>query len=361
MKVAYFTEDSRWWKNAMFQKNVEWDNNNFLLRYRLLKKYLAERGFDLNTFDTYNKIESVGIWLVQEPSPNSVKFVYDNKIDPSKVIFFLHEPAVVNPWGWDYVKKSHSLYTAILSWESQLCKADKKFFHYHFPVMFDPSFRDQYFGQKKINLCLMMHSNKTSNVQGELYSFRRKVVKYFENRGDKLLDLFGHGWNDQRMPFPFFTNLYRGTTPDKWFSYSQYYFSFCIDNCVVPGYITYDPLISMSVGTVPIYVPMPDSKDFIPEDTFIDLNNFKSFDELVLYLQSIIKTEEYNEYRERGWKFITSDRYYPFTVDKYCEDLYAAINYVRNQLATEKTKKNREPLSRRRPSWSAMAGSLSSW
>ncbi len=332
MNIAYYTGYRNWWQNRMFDRNSDCNSNNVLDRFIALKKYLEEKNINFNTFDIYKNLNDIDIWLIQEPTQATVKFVIDNNIDPSKVIFYLHEPYVFNKWGWDYIKNFHFFFKAILTWESEYPRKDKKFFHYHFPVSIDLSMYDYYLNNKKENLALIMHSNKVSEEKGELYSFRRTVIRYFENRGDSLLDLFGHGWNDNSNPYPFFTNLYKGTTVDKFTTYSKYYYSFCIDNCIVPGYITYDPIVSMAAGTVPIYVPMPDSKDFIPDNSFIDISKFNSLDELLIYMTSIIKTGEYEEIRKKGKEFLSSEKFFTFTNQKYCEDIYKAIEYLENYL-----------------------------
>ncbi len=339
MKVAYVTEYNDWLKNRMFIETSSCNVNNVLDRYIALKGFLAGQGVHLNTFDMYGSIGEVDIWLMQEPTPGILEFILKNSIDPSRVIYFLHEPPVYNYWGWDYIRKSHYLYEAVLTWETTSTKANGKFFHYHFPVKFDPGKHEHYLKKEKKNLCLIMHSNKTSRVPGELYSFRRNVITYFEKRGDGLLDLYGHGWNNDNAPSPFFTNLYKGTTPDKRETYAEYYFSICIDNCISPGYITYDPLISMITGTVPVYTPMPDSREYIPEDTFIDMSRFKTLDELTDHLLSIRGTGAYEQIRKNGWEFVTSERYRPFTVEKFSQDVFAAIRYVRDRLSSKKNGK----------------------
>ncbi len=339
MKIAYVTEYGNWLKNQMFLETASCNVNNVLDRYIALKDFLAKQDIDLNTFDTYSSIDEVDIWLMQEPTPGILEFILKNNIDLSRVIYFLHEPPVYNYWGWDYIRKSHYLYEAILTWETTSTKSNGKFFHYHFPVKFDPGKREHYLKKEKKNLCLIMHSNKTSQVRGELYGLRRDVIKYFENRGDHLLDVYGHGWNNDKAPLAFFTNLYKGTTPDKRDTYAEYYYSFCIDNCISPGYITYDPLISMVTGIVPVYMPMPDSKEFIPEDTFIDMSRFKTLDELTDHLLSIKNTDEYEQLKKNGWEFVTSERYHPFTVEKFSQDVFTAIRYVAERLSSRRNGK----------------------
>lgn len=79
MNIAYFTEYKSWWQNKMFDVNADCNSNNVLDRYITLRKYLAERNINLNTFDMYGSVDEVDIWLLQEPTPGTVKFMHDNK------------------------------------------------------------------------------------------------------------------------------------------------------------------------------------------------------------------------------------------------------------------------------------------
>jgi hypothetical protein len=91
----------------------------------------------LNTYDIYASLKEVDIWLIQEPHPNTLKFIFKSPINPRKVILILHEPPVVNPWAWRFLKYYSWLFKVILTWQSDLCKKNRKFFHYHFPVKID--------------------------------------------------------------------------------------------------------------------------------------------------------------------------------------------------------------------------------
>ena len=328
MKIAIYIEYRNWLNNQMFELDSECNINNVLDRYVALKRYLDEKNIKINTYDIYKNIKEVDLWLIIDPKPKMLYFFLKSKINPKKIVPILHEPSVINPWAWQYLRYYSWIFPALLTWNSELCSKNKKYFHYHFPLKIDLEKYNYYKSKNKKNLLLMMHSNKHYPRRGELYSLRKKIIKYYEERGDGLLDLYGKGWNNPKSSNPFYTTLYRGTTDDKWETYSEYYFTFCIDNSIVPGYITYDPLISMATGTVPIYQPMPDSTKYIPENTFIDFSKFKNLRELTEYLQSIVGTPAYEEYRTNGWNFINSEKYYPFTMKKFCEDIYEAINFV---------------------------------
>lgn len=328
INIAYYPGYRVYLQNQGFNINHPLNLTGNLDKWAALKQFLEERNISINTYDMYQDFKKIDIWLIEDAVPDRFKFLLKHCINPRSIIFMLMEPPVVNPWGWRYLKYYSCLFKAILTWNSELTQKHKKFFHYHFPQRFDRSKHSYYNSKRKRNLCVMVHSNKLSSVPGELYSFRRDIIRYFEKRGDSLLELYGYGWNDEKSSTPFFTNLYKGTTPDKKETFSEYYFTFCIDNSVVPGYITYDPLIAMSTGSVPIYLPMPDSLKYIPGNTFININDFSTLDELVLYLQDIINTNRYEEYRHNGWEFINSERYFPFTIEKFCEDIFKAISIL---------------------------------
>lgn len=322
--IAYHPFYKTLLNNQVFNPEHLFNWNGVLNKWIALKKYLAEKNINLNTYDVYNNFKNIDIWIIQEPTLNQFKFLLRNRINPRRVIFIITEPPVINPWGWKYLKYYSWMFKAILTWSTELCSKNKKFYHYHFPQQFDTSKYAYYKTKQNKNLCLLMHSNKYSSIKGELYSLRREIISYFVNRGDFLLDLYGYDWDKISA----YKSVYKGTTSDKIECYSEYCFSFCIDNSIVPGYITYDPLISMATGTVPIYIPMPDSTKYIPSNTFIDYTNFKNLDELVLYLKFIVNTNEYENYRENGWEYLNSCKFHPFTIKKFCEDVYHAIQAV---------------------------------
>jgi hypothetical protein len=272
-----------------------------------------------------NDYSKVDYWVVQDPIPSSLIFLLKHGIRPSKVVLVLTEQPVANPRGWKYLPIYKHFFPKILTWDTELLKKGKPFIPYKVPVGFDPKDYPQYRASKKKGLSLMIHSNQTSNTKGELYTLRRKIIKYFEKRGDNLLDLYGHRWNTDKSHSPFFTNIYKGLASDKNNTFSEYYFSFCIENSVNPGMYEYDIFISMATGTVPIFMPPPDFENTLPKDTFINFNDYPNWDDLVKKMQSLINTSEYEAYLERGWKFINSEKYKPFSIEQFCEDIYNTI------------------------------------
>lgn len=328
VRAAYYTRDPSWRNNNMFDvaSNISSHNNEVAIHARL-KSFLKDKGIDLNTHDLYQNQDKADFWIVADPDWNFFKTAFKKRLRLSKSILFISEPSVTNP-KWSKLFSSYSkLFGSVLTWNPEIASRGKNYVRYYFPTIFDQSLYNNYKNMVKINLCLMVHSNKVSGVKGQLYSLRRDIIRYFEKRGDGLFDLYGYGWNTSRNVQPFFTKLYKGTTPSKMQTFAQHAFVFCIDNSIVPGYITYDPFLAMAAGSVPIYMPMPDSHYYIPSDTYINFNDFKdNLDGLVDYLQEFVKDGRWEICRQKGWEFINSEAFYPFTVKNFCESVYHAIS-----------------------------------
>lgn len=310
-----------------------------LQRYIALREFLAQRGIEIHTFDMYKNLREIDLWLMLEMMPgvyiwkalSHYLFLATHFISPRKVIPVMLEPPVPSPWQWRYVWCWSRLHPAVLTWSPELAKASNKFKRFHYlPFSFDATKYDYYRSKPKKNLCLLMQSNRGSKVKGELYSLRREIIRYYEKRRDELLDLYGYGWNSPHTHHlgpstPFYTPIYKGEAGDKWETFAEYKFIFCIQNSIPAGDYECDTFMAMATGAVPIYLPPPDADEYIPRDTYIRYNDFKNLDELTSYLQSIVSTEKYEEYRRKGWEFINSEKFRPFTVGQFCEDVYQAI------------------------------------
>lgn len=334
-KVAIYPGYDNMLKDAIFDTNsLAWKQLRGLPifeRYVALKKFLNQKEIELHTYDIYKSFKEIDLWIMLEVTPKNYFFLFLNFINPKKVIPVLLEPSIVNTFQWKYISIWSFLHKNILTWSPELVKRSSKFIRFHYiPFAFNKTRCQELRMKSKKDLCLLIQSNKASKIKGELYSLRRKIIRYFEGRGDNFLDLFGYGWNSQNTRHlgpsePFYTTLYRGEAGDKWETFSQYKFIFCIQNAIPAGQFEGDAFMAMAVGSVPIYLPPPDVDEFIPQDTYINFSQFENLDELTLYLKKIINSEEYEKYRRAGWEYINSAEFRPFTVEQFSEDVYNAI------------------------------------
>lgn len=161
----------------------------------------------------------------------------------------------------------------------------------------------------------------------EIYDERRMIIKYFAAKG---FDLYGFGWdkaNDSAVAV-----AYRGTVDDKKETLSQYKFAFCLENSIFQGYVTEKIFDSMFAGCVPIYYGAPDVHDHIPRNAFIDLRDFKTYDDLHAFLRDMSE-EVYLTYIANIKAFLHSREYHRFTEEHYANEIIAILEQSFNQHA----------------------------
>jgi len=107
---------------------------------------------------------------------------------------------------------------------------------------------------------------------------------------------------------------------------SKYKFSICFENIKdQSGYITEKIFDCFFARTVPVYLGADNVKDYIPENTFIDMRNFKNIDEMYEYLLSISE-ECYIEYLKNIVSFLNSAAFKDiFSADAYVERIKSVI------------------------------------
>jgi hypothetical protein len=107
-------------------------------------------------------------------------------------------------------------------------------------------------------------------VQFQLHDSRYLTIHNLNKIG--ILDLFGKGWPEGMSAPPL---------PDgeKLETLRRYRFGIAIENTAMPGYITEKLIDCMVAGVVPIYKGAPDITQFVPEECFLKLEEFKWPDE----------------------------------------------------------------------------------
>lgn len=297
------------------------------MRFVILRDVFREKGYNLMTIDRGHIEDAEYIIFEDMPKrPDNAFFrdcyqsvykgreYYDQCIEmgmQDRMVLILRETPLVIPDN--YNRSLHDCFSLIFTWDDSLVD-NKKYFKYNCP---QPSGIARNFarGFKSRKLCTMVNSNIPALGEGELYSQRINIIKYFEDRHPDKFDLYGRGWDKKQF------KCYRGNVDNKAEILGKY--RFCIayeDSCNLKGNITgrlFDCFLS---GCVPIYLGAPNVLDYIPENTFIDNRRFQSYDELYEFINSMGE-ERYSRYIENINKFLHSHKYYRFTDIYYAENI----------------------------------------
>jgi hypothetical protein len=179
----------------------------------------------------------------------------------------------------------------------------------------------------------LINANKYSDVPGELYSLRRRAIRYFESNFAEF-DLYGNGWNQapyfsgsviarvrsgirQRQLGLFMRNwfesfreyrCYRGVAADKQATLAMYKFCLCFENEACEGYITEKLFDCFLSGTVPVYYGAPNVSEYVPEGCYIDARDFATFGDLSRRMEEIGE-QEFEAMQEAGQRFLRSKAY----------------------------------------------------
>lgn len=150
------------------------------------------------------------------------------------------------------------------------------------------------FSDKKLMTCIVGY--KKSNVRGELYSERLKVIKWFEENHPEDFEFYGRGWPQNEYP------LYRGGVDSKVKTYSKYRFALCIENTAKENYITEKFVDCLSSIIVPIYYGAPEMETYVPHECYIDYRDFKNLEDLYSFIKNMSE-EQYKGYIKAIKKF----------------------------------------------------------
>jgi len=284
-----------YYKNGIFDKDIGIQ----ALTYSRLKKYLEKSNIYLNTLDIRSDKELIRQVYFDIPYPFEIIRWFKLLTNIKKPTLFTFEPPIVNPFN--YMKILHSFFDKIYTWNDNLVD-NKKYFKFFFPNM-RSNLSQKEFPFKSKKLLVLINTNWLpiklfeflSNAE-ELYTERIKAIDFFEKHCLNDFDLYGKGWNQperfslrQRL-FGFKKyRVYRGQViyKEKIAILSRYKFCIAFENSSVPGFISEKLFDCFKARCVPIYLGAQNVKKYIPDECYINFNNFKNYDHLLHFLQSM--------------------------------------------------------------------------
>lgn len=316
-------------KNKIFDKKSYTLGENLYYPMKLLKEELSHRNFSLDTLDMHHLDEFDKIIFLDYPS--SSNFNLDKLHKNAELYLILLESENIKKDNWD--KTNHKYFKKVFTWNQNLVD-NIKYFDLKLSNKVPKDFKIEINSERKF--CINISGNKKNNDPNELYSERRKIIKWFNKNHPSDFDLYGFGWDKFCFGYPlgrlnrfnFLTKLlkprlkfYRGSVDSKYSVLKNYTFSVCFENIKsTPGYITEKIFDCFFCGTIPIYWGPEEITDFIPSSCFIDIREFNNYDELYNYMKNMTD-ERYKEYLQAIEDFVNSKDIYIFSAECYTKTI----------------------------------------
>ena len=312
MKVAFVPWDDSVMEDRMFTPGYFGYKDSHIVFAEEMKKL----GYEVHTIDMYKNLKEADLFLFSKMNYRWLNKVMREHL-LNRAAYCSAEPPVVISWNCaeGYEKLLH-IFANILTWNDDLVD-NTRIFKRNIPYMFQNKVGGAPFKERR--LMTNISGNKSSVHPLELYSEREKVITWFEQNQPDQFDLYGFGWNKEKH------FSYKGTIHDKTEIYHQYRFALCLENMYnVRGYITEKICDCLSAGIVPVYKGAADILQFVPQECFINYDQFRSIDEMYEYLEGMTE-EEYNHYLSAIREFLMQHDNTPFSETRLAE--YVDIMY----------------------------------
>ncbi|MFC1945259.1 glycosyltransferase family 10 domain-containing protein [Chloroflexota bacterium] len=331
MQYMYLVcQSTSYYQNRIFDLSSQNNRDDCYYPFYLLQQRILEHDMQLNTYDYLGQDSGYDYKLLFFDVPRDHKYLLKTHQGIAKYLV-IFEPEVVSSVAWNRIL--HGNFTKVFTWNDALVD-NKKYVKLHWPNKI-PAGVDINL-KNKTRFCVMIVGHKSSSHPLELYSERTKAIGWFEQNHPEDFDLYGVGWDKRyfkgalsvvnRLEFlnkyikPKYPS-YRGTVKSKREVLQKYKFSICYENARdVPGYITEKIFDCFFAGCVPIYRGASNIAEYIPADTFIDMRNYATYDELYSYLKSM-SANEYMAYLVAIKNYVECDKIYPFSAECFADTI----------------------------------------
>lgn len=320
-----------------FQKNKIFDEKDLTInrddcqrQFIELRKNLLQNNIEINTIDiTEIKYSDLVIFI---NIPNIIdEYLQDTIKYKKKCYAIINELELIHEEN--KLSEVHGYFCKIFTYQKDLID-NLKYFKTNYSFDFIDkvlNFNVVPFKEKK--LVTLIANNKTLDNPLELYSERLNAIKWFEKNHPKQFDLYGNGWNvyKSRLDSFFSKKLYpscKGKVDNKVNILKKYKFYICFENArSVPGWITEKIFDSFFAGSVPIYFGCDTITDYVDKNCFINFSDFKNYNDLFQYINSINEIE-YEKYINNIYHFLIkskNDTEYEFGIPYFIKTIKKQI------------------------------------
>ena len=325
-KIAFYAPFDKRIKNDGFLKDFV-----DLIGYKLLARDLNQLGYEVHSLDVFQRQKIIpNICVFLDIPPVHISELINIK---TKSIALLRESESISRENFDL--KRHPEFNLILTWKENLVD-NQKYLSY-------PSTRIISYVQSKVlspfdrKLCVLISSNLSSNLPGELYSLRKNIVNWFNINYPIDFDLWGFGWDEYRLILfkrtifrlkkfsRFIPPLYKGVSLNKLETLSNYKFSICFENTSQVNYYVSEKIFDAFLSqNVPIYYGAPNITEIVPKECYIDFRDFNTFDEMYDFLKNM-SPEQYMKYLSSIRNFLNSKKAHKLSMDVWINTLKKSI------------------------------------
>ena len=348
MKKACLVVDATYANDRIFDlENKHLNRDNCLYMFSALRSSLRKQGFELRTQDLHRPADCDLIVFNEVPSERSR---WSDRMLAHSVLM-IYESELIRPDNWD--TSFHRRCALVVTWSDPLIRTNESLYvKGGFAHQFPEHLASRAFSDRK--LCTLISGNKAVSHPLELYSSRRRAIRWFETHAASEFDYFGVGWERPylqggiptralrklgllqylpKRPSP----CYRGLVDSKLETLAQYKFSICFENGHdIDGYITEKIFDSFFAGCIPIYWGAGNIEGWIPASCFIDFRQFLSpgdqadsgaFEKLYRFLKGF-SASDYQAMCESIEAYLKSHQAAIFDADRLAETITEAIDQV---------------------------------
>ena len=350
-KIGYWTREDKLLRNNYFDTK----NNLIDLDRNIIQDWLAPFGLECNqknisvsNLNLVKDINDLDLLIVSDfPGLKNQSSLLKKGMLCKRKILIIEENPTVMPDTWK--NSVHNLFNYIFTSFDDIID-NKKYFKFNFPSIsmhenLFPIDKKVDFKDKKFSCMISWNKvyKKKSNTPLKI-----KIIKWFESNHPDQFDLYGPNWDEKVFSYTnpvmkYFNQSYfqifrkiLGNNYSNWRGsvdpknkkklINQYKFIFVIENSSeYNGYITDKIFETFFSASIPIYLGPNNINNHIPDNCFINLRNFKNFDELYYFLNSI-DVEKYNDYLENIKNFLNSEKCNIYKTHHLNKSLFRVIN-----------------------------------
>ena len=240
-----------------------------------------------------------------------------SRLPAKKLVLFMFEPPL--RLRKMYKKKVKKAFSRIYTFDDDLVD-NKKYFKAFYSELRPMIEEIVPFDQKKLCTMVAGYTSDKSKHPEELYSERKKTIRFFESKKEKGFAFYGRNWDPTKFP------SYGGPVEDKIGVLKNYRFVIAYENSKdIKGYITEKIFDCFAAGTIPIYWGANNIDEYIPKECFIDRREYPDHEALYAYLKSMTE-EEYEGYLNHIRTFLKSEQAQLFSIENFKEILLQAVN-----------------------------------